>query len=522
MLRKIKKFFIEKQELTKYKRFFSEIPKPEESKNQKILMYVGIGYMYLTPFETTLYHYLKSIGYDVDYVIYDENIPICELTTQKVIESNPNYWKNDVKKAKNILKAAKIPYQFISKTKEFLNIENSIKPISEINFDFSYDNIDFGDIVKGVMYRYYKSLTFGKDAPEISRKFLETTLTNYTFVKELNSKKKYDYIMFSHGIYCTWEPIMNYCKKNNIPFICYDRAKTQSTINININQVGPDWDFSTAWVRYKEKNLNQIEYQQVKNYLNERILQKNDVYQYNSTNKIGDINKLKTSLIIPENKRVITFFSNLIWDAANVSRDIAFDSAISCIQETIEYIKNNPNVIFLLRSHPAEKVLGTKERYGDLIENHFGILPENVRIIKPEDDINSFDILDITDIGIVNTSTVGLELAMLDKPVMLISETHYRNKGFTYDIKDKNHFFEVLDYLLNSTEVGLDNQKELSYKYFYMMMFLYQHKIPIQYLKSTFVNFSEKGILKIKNYTVFKNVFKNLNVILNNKDCISW
>ena len=53
------------------------------------------------------------------------------------------------------------------------------------------------------MYRYYKSLSFGEDAPSVADRFLETSLTNYLFVREKLQEQEYDYVLFSHGIYCT-------------------------------------------------------------------------------------------------------------------------------------------------------------------------------------------------------------------------------------------------------------------------------------------------------------------------------
>ena len=52
---------------------------------------------------------------------------------------------------------------------------------------FDYDDINFGNIVEGVMYRYYKSIKFGDDQFNIAKSFLITSLTNYfQFKKSCN------------------------------------------------------------------------------------------------------------------------------------------------------------------------------------------------------------------------------------------------------------------------------------------------------------------------------------------------
>ena len=145
-------------------------------------------------------------------------------------------------------------------------------------------------------------------------------------------KNKYEYVLFSHGIYVTWEPVVEFCKKYKQSFISYDRSKTKNTININFNQISPDWAFDTAWIRYKDKVLKNDEKNLVYSYLKERELQKTDVYAYNFSKRASDINELKNELGIPAKSKVITFFTNLIWDAANVSRDIAFKSAFDALR----------------------------------------------------------------------------------------------------------------------------------------------------------------------------------------------
>ncbi len=479
--------------------------------------------MYLTPLEMLIYHRLKQLGYDVDYFIYDETNTANEVITKKVIENygKEKFWRQSVANAKNWLTSANIPFQFINRNSE---IDSLIKPLKgdlkEI-LTFTYDGINFGDIIKGVLYRYFKSLHFPDETHTIALEFLRTAITNYLQVKKLNSKNKYLSIYFSHGIYCTWEPVVEYCKKNDLRYICYDRAKLNGCANFNINQPSPDWSFNDAWTRYAHRKLSQNEEQLVTKYLQERELQKGDVFSYNKSTKVSDINALKLKLGIPEGKKVVTIFTNLIWDAANVSRDIAFTSALDCITKTIKKYDSNNSVHVVIRSHPAEVVLGTSERYGSLVREAFNQeLPSNVTIIEPEMDVNSFSVIDLSDIGVVNTSTVGIEFAMLGKPIILISETNYRNKGFTFDAKDGKHYFELLDGLINRPTL-MPEQQDFARKYFYMMMFLYQQKTPIEHIGIDFNKYSYDKFIDIPEVDpIFQIVKNSLDPSL--KDFIQW
>ncbi|MFD0763856.1 hypothetical protein ACFQZI_03280 [Mucilaginibacter lutimaris] len=501
---------------------YKDVKSPPASKGN-ILLYSGIGYMYLTPLEIMMYHLLKLEGYNVDYLIYDEAVPLNELITKRILNDvgKDTFWNDLVKTARRWLKSANVKYQYINFPKE---IDVMIAPVKN-NLDeilkFKYDGIDFGDIVLGVMYRFYKSTNFEADAAERAAEFLKTALANYMQVKSLCQKKEYKYVMFSHGIYCTWQPVAEYCVRNNIKYICYDRGKRNASTNFNVNQPSPDWSFDTAWDRYADKQLTPKEHDMVQEYMVDRELQKGDVYSYNPAPREADVLAVKNKLGIKPDAKVITIFTNLIWDAANVARDIAFPSALNCIEQTINYFKDNPSVHVLVRSHPAEKVLGTNERYGNLIREKFNNqLPANVSVIDPEMDINSFTVIDMSDIGVVNTSTVGLEFAMMAKPIVLISETHYRNKGFTYDPVNTAQYFEMLEKLLVNNDL-LENQAQLAQKYFYMMMFLYQKNIPVKFKHGKFNGYTFNNLKSINQTDSIVQIIKSLDNP-NLQDFIFW
>ncbi len=385
---------------------------------------------------------------------------------------------------------------------------------------FKYDGIDFGDIVSGVLYRYYQSLSFGEGADQVGLRYLKASLMNYLQVKTMQEKNKYDYFFFSHGIYSTWQPVVEFCHKYNVKYVCYDRAKKIASANFNINNPSPIWDISDAWQRYADRSLNTGELARVDEYLQERELQKNDVYAYNLSSKAKDLEKLRATLGIAEGAKVITVYTNLIWDAANVSRDIAFKSPLECIVKTVERYKNNKNVHVLVRSHPAEKIIGTSERYGTLVKNSFKELPANLTVIEPDWDINSFSIIEISNIGVVHTSTVGLEMAIEGKPVILISDTHYRGKGFTFDATSEDHYFEALDKFVENP-APLKDQVKLAKKYFYMMMFEYQKIMPLQIKNNIFNGYKTAHIEELSDKEELVMIVKELSNTAR-KDFIFW
>ena len=114
------------------------------------------------------------------------------------------------------------------------------------------------------------------------------------------------------------------CKKRNINYICYDRAKTKSTANFNLNNPSPIWDISKPFLKEKKQNFPNYNENKMKQLLKSREQHKGDVYQYNKAAVLNNIDKLKSKLGIEKKQNDSTLFLNLPWDAANINRDIIF------------------------------------------------------------------------------------------------------------------------------------------------------------------------------------------------------
>jgi len=52
------------------------------------------------------------------------------------------------------------------------------------------------------------------------------------------------------------------------------------------------------------------------------------------------------------------------------------------------------------------------------------------------------------DVGLVYTSTTGLEMALAGRPVIVAGRTHYRGKGFTLDVSSPDELLSALDAVL--------------------------------------------------------------------------
>jgi hypothetical protein len=107
-------------------------------------------------------------------------------------------------------------------------------------------------------------------------------------------------------------------------------------------------------------------------------------------------------------------------------------------------------------------------------------MPENIHLVPAQAKINTYDLVEIADLGLVYTTTVGMEMAMSGVPVIVVGNTHYRKKGFTLDPDTWEEYFELLSsVLLDTGKFHLSQQQvQQAWNYAYRFFFEYPHPFP--------------------------------------------
>jgi capsule polysaccharide export protein KpsC/LpsZ len=103
---------------------------------------------------------------------------------------------------------------------------------------------------------------------------------------------------------------------------------------------------------------------------------------------------------------------------------------------------------------------------------------ENVHLIQADAAINTYDIVEIADLGLVYTTTVGMEMAMSGVPVVVAGFTHYRGKGFTIDPNSWNDFFEQIDQILQNPSKFRLTREQIKDVWHYAYRFFFEFTRP--------------------------------------------
>ncbi len=181
-----------------------------------------------------------------------------------------------------------------------------------------------------------------------------------------------------------------------------------------------------------------------------------------------------------DNRPIVLLATNVIGDSLTLGRQVFSDSMTEWLKRTVLYFASCNQVQLVVRIHPGELITkgpSVADVLGDVFPDG---LPNHIHLVPAEATVNTYDIVEISDLGLVYTTTVGLEMAMSGVPVVVVGQTHYRQKGFTLDPSSWESYFELLDRVLFAPDkFRLSRiQVERAWEYAYRFFFEYPFPFP--------------------------------------------
>ena len=170
--------------------------------------------------------------------------------------------------------------------------------------------------------------------------------------------------------------------------------------------------------------------------------------------------------------------TNVVGDSLALNRQIFTSGMAEWLAVTAKNFEAEDGAQLVVRVHPGE-MMGAGHPSTEIVRSALPKLPSHVKLVGPDSDINTYDLVQLADLGLVYTSTVGLEMAMSGIPVIVAGDTHYRGKGFTTDPSSLEDYLDTVKRALHSGEEKLhEHQRELAVRYAYRFFFEYPFSFP--------------------------------------------
>jgi hypothetical protein len=150
-------------------------------------------------------------------------------------------------------------------------------------------------------------------------------------------------------------------------------------------------------------------------------------------------------IVVPLNYRL---------DTAAMCRQRLFASINEWLAALVDWARKHPHVSIAVRQHPCEKIPAFKSG-----EDYSWISGPNLHFIPAEAEINTYDLLSRCKLVLPYSSRVGIEAAILGKPVVLAAHAYYENMSFAKRPATREAYFEQIQTSL--LQGGLDSAERL-------------------------------------------------------------
>jgi len=283
-----------------------------------------------------------------------------------------------------------------------------------------------------------------------------------------------DVVLLLNGLFFFESIAWEVCRQKGIDVVTYERGFLPHNLEFRRDMPACRHDMGALWDELAERPLTPAEDERLDTYLDGRRDRPHPIYDFWAGSSDEE----------PERRpgaRLIAAFSNVTWDSAVLGTQRAFPSVKAWLDAVIDLAWRRPQDDVVLRVHPAEtRQWGkqTREPVEEYLARAHPELPPNLLVIGSEDPRRSYPLMDACDVGLVLTSTTGLELALMGKPVVVSGMVHYGERGFTLDPSSPEEFHKMVDGVLDrpeDVEVHVDLARRYANGLFYVWPVNFPH-----------------------------------------------
>ena len=232
------------------------------------------------------------------------------------------------------------------------------------------------------------------------------------------------------------------------------------------------------WNAYKETSLSENENEKIQSLFEARrkaSVWKNFSRRWQSA-PVQGVKSVKDELGL-DNRPVILLATNVLGDSLTLGRQIFTQSMEEWIARTVQYFAGRPDVQLIIRVHPGEMLTHGQSMVA-VVHGVLPELPEYIHLIGPEEKVNTYDLIATADLGLVYTTTVGLEMAMSGVPVVVSGDTHYRNRGFTNDPTSWLKYYKMIGTILSNPSNFRLSEEQIKMAWAYAYRFFFNYPLP--------------------------------------------
>jgi hypothetical protein len=263
-----------------------------------------------------------------------------------------------------------------------------------------------------------------------------------------------------------------------VPVTTYEFSDQKDCIWMAQNSEIMRQETRSIWETRKNKPLTEQQRNRIEALYKAKVqgdLFENFVRHWQSSKREGG-NKVKQTLGL-DDRPMVLLATNVLGDSLTLGRQVFSKTMAEWIERSVEYFAKRNDIQLVIRIHPGETLTHGPSMV-DVVNAVLPQLPEHIHLIGPSEKVNTYDLIEMADLGLVYTTTTGMEMAMSGVPVVVAGVTHYKNNGFTFDPQTYPEYFELLDKILNQPANYRLSKEQVDLAWRYAYTFFFEFSLP--------------------------------------------
>lgn len=151
-----------------------------------------------------------------------------------------------------------------------------------------------------------------------------------------------------------------------------------------------------------------------------------------------------------------------------------YESQAVWVRDVVQWVGSRDDMELVIKVHPnlgGNPYIGKAVDELRIYQEMKSALPANIRIVLPEDSVNAYELAEEADVGLTFGSIMGLEMAMLGKPVILASRALYEYGSQILTVRSREALPGMLERRLHAYSNREIQREAFRLAYYYILVF---------------------------------------------------
>lgn len=360
------------------------------------------------------------------------------------------------------------------------------------------DGLAVGEAALSGALRFFArgELEDGKAQGAILKRYFEAACLSLFAMRRLLARERYDVVIGHHGIYVPQALVADAAREAGVRFVAWNPAYREGCFIFSHGETYHRAMLAEPASVWEDMDFDDDKRRKLIGYLYDREKGTQDWIAFHPADAARSGNII-ASIGLDRARPVAALLTSVVWDAQLHYRQRAFKDQVEWVLKTIAHFAKRDDVQLAIRVHPAEITgsLPSRQPIADAIKSAYPKLPKNVALIRPGENVSTYQLASASDAAIIYATKTGIELAARGIPVIVAGEAWLRGKGIGFDCNDADAYERMLASL--PLRKRLDDERTMrAQKYAYH--FFFRRMIPMLGLKRSTVQGAPYEIAPMK------------------------